>query len=153
MGGLEEDASQEKGDPNESPRNWVQNERERAADARHSSEPHDLYLASLHWSVMTLTSIGYGDISAKNTTERVAEIVTILVDAGLTAQGIIAIQTADRQTLKTIRRENIRTEAYDRLVDVFRERKLPLTTDLMLGLPGSTPITFAADLELPGPLF
>jgi len=33
------------------------------------SEPHRVYIISLYWSVMTLTSLGYGDIVAENLAE------------------------------------------------------------------------------------
>ena len=33
--------------------------------------PLDRYVAAIYWSVMTLTSIGYGEMTPLNTTERV----------------------------------------------------------------------------------
>ena len=40
-----------------------------------------LYVATLYWSVMTLTTIGYGDIAPENTGERIYTICTMFVGA------------------------------------------------------------------------
>jgi hypothetical protein len=37
--------------------------------------PHDLYVVSLYWAIMTLTSIGYGDVIPSNGTEYAVSIV------------------------------------------------------------------------------
>lgn len=84
---------------------------------------------------------------AKNATEHLAEIIRIFAGAGLASEGVISIQTRDVGTLKAIRRGNIKTERYDELVDVFRSERLPLSTDLMIGLPGSTPASLKDDLQ------
>jgi hypothetical protein len=83
----------------------------------------------------------------KNATERIARIVSIFVGAGICSQGIISIQTTDEATLRVIRRDNIKTKRYDELGATFRREGLPLATDLMIGLPGATPASFAADLQ------
>lgn len=84
---------------------------------------------------------------AKNATDRLAEIIRIFSRAGLASEGVLSIQTRDVSTLHTIRRGNIATERYDELVEVFRSEKLPLSTDLMIGLPGATPESFKSDLQ------
>mmetsp|Transcript_13291 Transcript_13291/g.33203 ORF Transcript_13291/g.33203 Transcript_13291/m.33203 type:complete len:665 (-) Transcript_13291:134-2128(-) len=38
----------------------------------------DVYVGALHWSVSTLTSIGYGDVVSYNTTERCVEVVVMV---------------------------------------------------------------------------
>ena len=83
----------------------------------------------------------------KNATERIARIVTILARAGICGQGIVSIQSADPDTLATIRRDNIRTDKYDELGEIFRSEGLPLSTDLMIGLPGATVASFKRDLQ------
>ncbi len=90
-----------------------------------------------------LTYVNY----AKNATKRIAEIVRILHRAGLASEGMIALQTTDENTLDVIRRSNIKTQRYGELLQIFREEKLPVSTDLLLGLPGATPETFKADLQ------
>jgi radical SAM superfamily enzyme YgiQ (UPF0313 family) len=84
---------------------------------------------------------------AKNATERIARIVGILHNAGITVDGIISIQTRDPHTLEIIDRSNISTERYEDLIEIFTGHKLPISTDLMVGLPGSTPESFQADLQ------
>ena len=84
---------------------------------------------------------------AKNATERVARIVGVLHNAGIKVDGIISIQTRDPQTLAVIDRSNISTERYEDLIDIFAQHKLPISTDLMVGLPGSTVQSFSDDLQ------
>jgi radical SAM superfamily enzyme YgiQ (UPF0313 family) len=85
---------------------------------------------------------------AKNATDRIAEIVRIFADAGLAADGVISIQTADPATLRDIDRSNIKTVRYDEILQIFRDRQLALGTDLMFGLPGSTISSFKRDLQI-----
>lgn len=84
---------------------------------------------------------------AKHSTLRLAEIIKIFTEAGLSSEGIISIQTRDPVTLDNIRRSNIKSDKYDELIDVFRNLKLPISTDLMLGLPGATLESFSEDLQ------
>ena len=83
----------------------------------------------------------------KNTTRRLVEIIKAFSRGGIISQGIISIQTTDETTLEVINRQNIKTEKYDELADVFAEANLPLSTDLMIGLPGITPAAFDRDLQ------
>jgi hypothetical protein len=84
---------------------------------------------------------------AKHGSERIAQMVGILQSAGIAADGIISIQTHDPQTLKNINRFNIKTKHYEELIEIFRAQKLPISSDVMIGLPGSTIETFKADLQ------
>lgn len=45
----------------------------------------DRYAASLYWAVMTLSTIGYGDLTAMNVTEQVVAVVAMLCGASLWA--------------------------------------------------------------------
>lgn len=83
---------------------------------------------------------------AKNIKARVVEIVKMMVDAGLLADGIVSLQSSDAATLHAIRRTNIKTSEYEKLRRAFAEKDLPLTAELMLALPGSTVASFKADL-------
>ncbi|MGY8679580.1 radical SAM protein [Bradyrhizobium sp. UFLA05-153] len=84
---------------------------------------------------------------AKNATDRVACIVEKLAGAGLVTHGILGIQTTDPKTLEAIARSNIKTANYDALAKRFQGMELPLHVDLMIGLPGATLNSFAADLQ------
>ncbi len=83
----------------------------------------------------------------KNSTWRLVEIIKIFTAGGIISQGIISIQTTDEKTLEVINRKNIKTEKYDELIKIFYDLKLPLSTDLMIGLPGITVEAFNNDLQ------
>jgi len=78
------------------------------------SPPSNLYIASIYWSIVTITSVGYGDISASNSSERIVATTLILLGAmtwGLviaTFCGVIATLYPDRiafmQTLDDLNR-------------------------------------------------
>lgn len=85
---------------------------------------------------------------AKNTTKHTKEIFDLLVGAGIaTMAASLAIQTTDTETLRINRRHNIRLDKYEQLARTFEEHGLPAMTDILMGLPGSTPTTFRADLQ------
>ncbi len=83
----------------------------------------------------------------KNSHKHTTDIVKAFAEAGIASQGIISIQTTDPATLKIIRRDNISTPAYDQLMQLFEAQALPISVDLMLGLPGSTVESFKSDLQ------
>ena len=83
----------------------------------------------------------------KNSTLKLVEIIKIFTEGNIISQGIISIQTTDETTLDVINRKNIRTERYDELSKIFSDLRLPLSTDLMIGLPGITVEAFARDLQ------
>jgi len=90
---------------------------------------------------------GFHASFAKNTAKYLKDIISILVDADIMTEGNLALQSNDPQVLAVVKRKNIRESEYVEVGARFREAQLPITTDLILGLPGSTPDTFAADLQ------
>jgi radical SAM superfamily enzyme YgiQ (UPF0313 family) len=88
-----------------------------------------------------------GNNYAKNTVKHLSKIIEIFTEAGIVAEGKMSMQSFDDETLAIIRRKNIKVEKYDELAVEFRRNRLPLSVDLMLGLPGSTPETFKNDLQ------
>ncbi len=119
------------------------------ADANFGIFPRDLDIARM----IAKTKETYGfplEVAvsySKNGNERQGQIVKTFLDAGLTSQGVISIQTRDTETLKVIERTNIRNDNYDRLASFFKEEKMPLATELMIGLPGSTVESLKQDLQ------
>lgn len=89
----------------------------------------------------------FGTNYAKNTVKHLKQIIEIFAEAGILSQGLLSLQSLDPETLKTIKRSNIKVEKYEELGREFRTAGLPLVTDLMLGLPGSTVQSFDKDLQ------
>ena len=56
-------------------------------DEIRAMETGDLYLTSMYWTMTTISTVGYGDISATNNIERIFCIVTMLA-------GVILFNTA-----------------------------------------------------------
>jgi len=83
----------------------------------------------------------------KNATKRLTKIVELFAENNICSQGIISIQTRDEITLEVINRKNIKTDKYNDLAEIFRIEGLPLSTDLMIGLPGMTVESFKEDLQ------
>lgn len=84
---------------------------------------------------------------AKNTMKHLRRIIDVFSSAGLTIEPTVALQSVDAATLKVIKRSNIKLEQYDGLANEFRRARLPLATDIMVGLPGSTVTSFKGDLQ------
>lgn len=84
---------------------------------------------------------------AKNSTDRVVEIATILnsvkMDKGIT----LSVQSMDEVTLKTIRRTNLKIESLSHFVHEYQRKGIPTYTELILGLPGETYETFKAGID------
>ncbi len=55
------------------------------------SEPFDNYIISLYWSVMTMSTIGYGDVTPKTQYERIYEIFGMILGASVYAYMVGAI--------------------------------------------------------------
>lgn len=84
---------------------------------------------------------------AKNGGRRLMSVIEILHDGGLLPTGIIALQTTDKDVLKTIKRDNIKTSSYETMMAYFNSRNIPMASDLMIGLPGQTIDSLERDLQ------
>jgi radical SAM superfamily enzyme YgiQ (UPF0313 family) len=84
---------------------------------------------------------------AKNGGRRLMSVIKILHEGGLLPTGIIALQTTDETTLKAIKRDNIKTTAYETMMEYFNAEGIPMASDIMIGLPGQTIESFQADLQ------
>lgn len=84
---------------------------------------------------------------AKNGGRRLMQVIKILHAGGLLPTGIIALQTTDDATLKAIKRDNIKTSAYEKMMEYFNSENIPMASDIMIGLPGQTIDSLEADLQ------
>ncbi|RCX11137.1 radical SAM superfamily enzyme YgiQ (UPF0313 family) [Anaerobacterium chartisolvens] len=84
---------------------------------------------------------------AKNSHDNVIEIIKKTKEAGLVSQAILSIQTLHSETLRIIGRKNLNEEHYRKSLELFRGLNLPVTIELMLGLPRSTTQSFMSDLQ------
>lgn len=79
---------------------------------------------------------------SKNTPERVAEITRIFSEAGILSCQSVALQTLNDETLRRVRRQNIKSSAYMQLQRALNEQKLPSFVEMIWPLPGETLETF-----------
>jgi hypothetical protein len=84
---------------------------------------------------------------AKNGGRRLMAVTKILHEGGLLATGIIALQTTDERVLHAIKRDNIKTTSYEKLMAYFNSENIPMASDLMIGLPGQTIDSLQQDLQ------
>ena len=91
--------------------------------------PLDRYSAALYWSLMTLTSIGYGDIVPQNTTERIICAVLMLL-SGMMWTYVIGNVAAIATTLNPNR--VLYENTMDQLNYFMRQRALPRSMRMTL---------------------
>lgn len=84
---------------------------------------------------------------AKNQVKYLRQIIEIMADVDILAEGVVSLQTTDEHTLEVIDRSNIKLDKYNELSTEFRRARLPLAADIMMGLPGSTTGSFRKDLQ------
>ena len=119
------------------------------ADANFGALTRDVEIADFlvkthdRYGAPALVNISY----AKNATSRVAEIIRKLYEADMVDKAIISFQTLDMATLENVDRSNIKLQSYYDLLRIFKNQGIPTTTELILGLPGQTPKTFANDIN------
>lgn len=71
--------------------NWVVAYSSSDAGNSNMGEPFDNYIIALYWSVMTMSTIGYGDVSPKTRYERIYEIFGMILGASVYAYMVGAI--------------------------------------------------------------
>ncbi len=84
---------------------------------------------------------------AKSRVQNLTRIVRLLAEAEILTQAAISVQTMDEEVLQIVRRKNLDVEQHVPLVQEIEDLGLPIYSDIMLGLPGSTVDTVRADLQ------
>jgi len=119
------------------------------ADANFGMIPRDLEVASIF--VESKKSIGFPRsfrvCYGKNAEDRVFTVAQLLDAVGLTKGVTVSFQSTDPQTLKNIGRGNISLNVYRNLLKRYRERKIQIYTELILGMPGETYESFTKGLN------
>ncbi|MFT4517921.1 MAG: radical SAM superfamily enzyme YgiQ (UPF0313 family) [Halioglobus sp.] len=119
------------------------------ADANFGIFPRDVDIARKAAELKNATGYprGFGGNYAKNTVTHLRKIIDVLAEGNILTLGTLSLQSMDENTLDVINRANIKTEKYDALAVEMRNSNLPLTVELMMGLPGSTLDSFREDLQ------
>lgn len=80
---------------------------------------------------------------AKNSNMKIFQMAKLLNEAKMDKGVTISFQSMDPQTLKEIKRFNIKVTDFSNLVKLYRNESIPTYTELIMGLPGETYDTFA----------
>merc|ERR550514_2102525 len=103
--------------------NWITNKGLEGAPAYY------LYTTSFYWAVMTLTTIGYGDVSAQNATEQLVAALIMLLGGGVYAYvvgGICGIFASMNLELKDF------YTAVDQLNNLMTDMNVPVPLQLKM---------------------
>ena len=71
--------------------NWVTAYSSNDEGNSNMDNPLDNYIVSVYWSVMTMSTIGYGDVTPKTKYERIYEIFGMILGASVYAYMVGAI--------------------------------------------------------------
>jgi hypothetical protein len=85
--------------------------------------------------------------NTKNVKERAFGVQKLLSDSGLGKGVTLSMQSLNEETLKFIKRDNISLDSYADLQNRFREEKVMTYSDLILGLPGETLVSWKKGIE------
>lgn len=83
----------------------------------------------------------------KNTDDKIYNIAMLLHQNELEKGITLARQSNDEQTLRNIKRQNIKLSTYQNLQVRFNEGNVPVYSELILGLPGENYQTWIAGIE------
>lgn len=110
------------------------------ADANFGILPRDLDIARM--LVDTKQRYGYPQkfrsCFTKNADDRIFQLSLMLMEHGLEKGVTLSFQSLDETALANVGRRNIRLSTYRSLLERFNQRKVPIYTELILGLPGET---------------
>jgi radical SAM superfamily enzyme YgiQ (UPF0313 family) len=80
--------------------------------------------------------------NTKNSTERSYEIQKVLSDAGLNKGVTLSLQSMNKKTLNSVKRQNISVDVFQELQHKFTADNVETYTDIILALPEETYETF-----------
>lgn len=83
----------------------------------------------------------------KNTHERIVKIAEVFDEGNVMTSVTLAVQSFNDKTLEAIKRKNIKTEDLLKLKQEFHDRNLPTYTEMILGLPEETYLSFVHGLD------
>ena len=127
--------------------NWIANHGIKyvfCADANFGMFKRDIEIATLYSKIKEENNypekfrVCYG----KNSTESIFQTAAILSKSDLAKTVTLAIQSNDAETLKNIKRGNIKMSTYIALQKRYTEAGIPTYTEIILGLPGETKDSF-----------
>lgn len=85
---------------------------------------------------------------AKFSSEKIIPIAKELQQGGILKGVSLSLQSLDENTLKIIKRENIKFNKFSELTQIFRQHGIPTYTELIMGLPGETVESWKKGLEV-----
>ena len=84
---------------------------------------------------------------AKNSSEKIIPIAKQLQAGGILGAVTLAVQSLDPDTLKIVKRANIKFDTFSELASTFRKNGIPTYTELIMGMPGETLQSFKDGLD------
>jgi len=84
---------------------------------------------------------------AKVSSEKIIPLAKELQSVDLLNAVTLSLQSLDQNTLKIIKRSNLKFDTFSSLTSSFKDAGIPTYTELIMGLPGETLDTFKAGLE------
>lgn len=118
-------------------------------DANFGILPRDLEIAQ--YVAQTKNETGYPHAlsvqNTKNATERAYLVQKTLADYGLNKGVTLSMQSMDRHTLKSIKRDNISLDSYQELQRRFTRDRIETYCDMILALPGETYDSFVDGVD------
>ena len=112
-----------------------------STDANFGILPQDIEIAQMLADVKKKTGFPkyFHYSNAKNNPPGTYEIVKVLYDANLIANYKLSIQHTSPEVLKATSRHNISTDKLMEVVNRLRTDNVPISVELILGLPADTP--------------
>lgn len=119
-------------------------------DANFGMLPQDIEIAEEVKELKEKTGYpqGFSVQNTKNATERAYATQKIINDAGLNKGVALSMQSLDHKTLTNIKRDNISLETYFELSRRFASDNVETYSDLILGLPGETFLSFKNGIQV-----